>query len=48
MSQSGYIAKCDRCEEPVDDDDRDFIVDSPEGDCSEFVCRQCRLTKEMD
>lgn len=35
-----FVLECDRCEQPIDTDDRDFVVNH--ADCSEWVCRKCR------
>lgn len=33
---------CDRCDGPIDKDDHYFVIDRPDADCSEHVCRKCR------
>jgi hypothetical protein len=32
----------DRCEGPIDSNDRYFVIDRPDEDCSEHVYRKCR------
>ncbi len=36
------MLECDRCEGPIDADDKYFVIDRPDADCSEHVCRKCR------
>ena len=36
------MPECDRCREPLEPDDKGFVVDCPGADFSELLCRQCR------
>lgn len=33
---------CDRCDNQIGKDDKNFVIDRPDADCSEYVCKSCR------